>query len=88
MTGEGNDYSPIQQSYEIRKLRQENQRLKERLQAAKLSHSGDEDDEDDASEQRGPKNNRSAAAKQRRFKTNDRQTQGETKPLIDKGVQL
>ncbi|KAK3676570.1 hypothetical protein LTR78_003344 [Recurvomyces mirabilis] len=72
VVGEGNDYSPIQQSYEIRKLRQENQRLKERLQAARLSHSGDEEDDEDAFEQKGSKNSRSAAAKQRRFKTTDR----------------
>ncbi|KAK6431973.1 hypothetical protein LTR95_011859 [Oleoguttula sp. CCFEE 5521] len=34
IVGEGNDYSPIQQSYEIRKLRSENQELKERLRDA------------------------------------------------------
>lgn len=73
MVGEGNDYSPIQQSYEIRKLRAENQRLKERLQAAKLPHSGDEDDEGDSGEQTGSRTAiRAAATRQRRFKTSDR----------------
>ncbi|KAK5110524.1 hypothetical protein LTR62_005716 [Meristemomyces frigidus] len=59
-------------SYEIRKLRQENQRLKERLQAARLSHSEDGEDDEADLEQRGLKNNRSAIAKQRRFKTGER----------------
>jgi hypothetical protein len=72
--GEGNDYSPIQQSYEIRKLRQENQRLKERLVAAKLSHSGDEDDDGTSTDQKGSKSAaaRASVARQRRFKTGDR----------------
>lgn len=34
---EGGDYAPIQQSYELRKLRTENLRLKERLRAARIS---------------------------------------------------
>ena len=42
--GEGGDYGPIQQSYELRKLRAENLRLKEQLRAGKLRCS-DEDDE-------------------------------------------
>ena len=33
---EGGDYTPIQQSYELRKLRAENLRLKERLRASKI----------------------------------------------------
>ncbi|KAF2657015.1 hypothetical protein K491DRAFT_743597 [Lophiostoma macrostomum CBS 122681] len=33
---EGGDYAPIQQSYELRKLRTENLRLKERLRASKI----------------------------------------------------
>ncbi|KAF2198845.1 hypothetical protein GQ43DRAFT_474169 [Delitschia confertaspora ATCC 74209] len=37
LVAEGGDYTPIQQSYELRKLRAENLRLKERLRAAKLS---------------------------------------------------
>lgn len=68
LVGEGNDYGPIQQSYEIRKLRQENQRLKERLQAAKLSHSADESDEGDVKPQGGAGH----GARQKRFKTGDR----------------
>lgn len=71
--GEGNDYSPIQQSYEIRKLRAENQRLKERLQAARLGESDDEDDDDGSQDRQASKTaSRAASARQRRFKTGDR----------------
>ena len=73
VVGEGNDYSPIQQSYEIRKLRQENTRLKERLQAAKLSHSGEDEDDTESNDRRGPSGvSRAAAAHQRRFRTRER----------------
>jgi len=73
VVGEGNDYSPIQQSYEIRKLRAENQRLKERLQAARLSHSGEDDDDGDSGEQKSSRMvSRTAAARQRRFRTGER----------------
>lgn len=73
VVGEGNDYSPIKQSYEISKLRQENQRLKARLQAARLLQSEDEDDEGPSMERRGSKSSsRSSTARQRGFKTNDR----------------
>lgn len=71
--GEGNDYSPIQQSYEIRKLRAENQRLKERLQAARLTQSGDEDDDEESSDKKSSRTtSRAAASRQRRFKIGDR----------------
>ncbi|KAK3115378.1 hypothetical protein LTR53_005325 [Teratosphaeriaceae sp. CCFEE 6253] len=70
VVGEGNDYSPIQQSYEIRKLRIENLQLKERLRAASLPHSADEDEDGETSEGKGTKASR-AAARQRRFKTSD-----------------
>lgn len=72
MVGEGNDYSPIQQSYEIRKLRQENERLKARLQAARLSHSADEDDDADTGERVSKASERASAARQRRFRTWER----------------
>ncbi|KXT11213.1 hypothetical protein AC579_10007 [Pseudocercospora musae] len=73
VVGEGNDYSPIQQSYEIRKLRAENQRLKEKLQAARLTQSGDEDDDEDSSDKKSSRTtSRAAASRQRRFKTGDR----------------
>jgi hypothetical protein len=74
VVGEGNDYSPIQQSYEIRKLRAENQRLKERLQAARLAHTDDDDDDDGESpDRKGAKAaSRAATSRQRRFKTGDR----------------
>lgn len=72
VVGEGNDYSPIQQSYEIRKLRQENQRLKERLQSARSSHSDGDDSSDlvDTASSKGSR--RASLARQKRFKTGDR----------------
>jgi len=39
---EGGDYTPIQQSYELRKLRAENLRLKERLRASRIPIEDDE----------------------------------------------
>ncbi|GAM85151.1 hypothetical protein ANO11243_031550 [Dothideomycetidae sp. 11243] len=42
--GEGTTFGPIQQSLELRRLRAENQRLKECLLEAKVSVSGDSDD--------------------------------------------
>nr|OQO30757.1 hypothetical protein B0A51_02453 [Rachicladosporium sp. CCFEE 5018] len=73
IVGEGNDYSPIQQSYEIRKLRSENQKLKERLRDARLLYSGDEVDADESPDGTGSKVvSRATAAKQRRFRTSDR----------------
>ncbi|KAF2875925.1 hypothetical protein BDV95DRAFT_603321 [Massariosphaeria phaeospora] len=45
---EGGDYAPIQQSYELRKLRAENVRLKDRLRASKISIE-DEDSDNSAS---------------------------------------
>ncbi|KXL49340.1 hypothetical protein M433DRAFT_64551 [Acidomyces richmondensis BFW] len=74
IVGDGDSYAPIQQSYELKRLRAENQRLKERLIAAKISYSGDEDDDGDSGEHKGSKSSasRAAAAKQRRFKTDDK----------------
>lgn len=73
IVGEGDDYSPIQQSYEIRKLRVENQRLKERLRAARLNASAEDSDGVPSPERVSSKSiARAAAARQRRFKTNDR----------------
>ncbi|PIA89218.1 hypothetical protein CB0940_07516 [Cercospora beticola] len=73
VVGEGNDYSPIQQSYEIRKLRAENQRLKEKLQAARLTQSGEDEDDEDSSDRKVSKGSaRAAASRQRRFRTGDR----------------
>lgn len=71
VVGEGNDYSPIQQSYEIRKLRAENQKLKERLQQARLTGSGDDDDDEESSDRKSSKT-RATASRQRRFKTGER----------------
>ncbi|KAF2720916.1 hypothetical protein K431DRAFT_313004 [Polychaeton citri CBS 116435] len=71
IVGEGNDYSPIQQSYEIRKLRAENQRLRERLRDGQSQHSGDGgEDGDDHDSSRDSK--RATVARQRRFRTGDR----------------
>lgn len=73
VVGEGNDYSPIQQSYEIRKLRAENQRLKERLQQARPTQSEDEDNEEESSDRKGLRSaSRTVGGKQRRFKTGER----------------
>lgn len=72
MVGEGNDYSPIQQSYEIRTLRAENQRLRERLQESRLSHSGEDDDNDGSDRKASKTVSRAAASRQRRFKTGER----------------
>ncbi|KAF1990356.1 hypothetical protein K402DRAFT_417802 [Aulographum hederae CBS 113979] len=47
IVAEGAEYEPIQQSYEIRKLRLENLRLKERLRAGKVGFSDDDDEDDD-----------------------------------------
>ena len=44
MVGEGVDYGPIQQSYELRKLRAENLRLKEQLRAGKFATSDEEEE--------------------------------------------
>ncbi|KAK4504246.1 hypothetical protein PRZ48_005162 [Zasmidium cellare] len=71
VVGEGNDYSPIQQSYEIRKLRLENQKLKERLQQARLTGSGDDDDDGESSDRKSSRPSRTAT-RQRRFKTGER----------------
>ena len=47
---EGGDYAPIQQSYELRKLRAENLRLKERLRASRTSIEDDESDQSSGSQ--------------------------------------
>lgn len=68
--GEGAEFGPIQQSLELRKLRIENQRLKERLLAAKIPLSDDSDEDEESSSGRpGPSNRR--ASKQKRFRTNE-----------------
>ncbi|KAF2010673.1 hypothetical protein BU24DRAFT_496612 [Aaosphaeria arxii CBS 175.79] len=72
---EGGDYAPIQQSYELRKLRIENQRLKERLKASKSMRKGD--DSDDASTPHSPhacpanKAHKRRLARQRRFQNTE-----------------
>lgn len=71
--GEGNDYSPISQSYEVRKLRDENKRLRERLQQANLPTSDDEREHDGPGERVSrAASSRASAGRQRRFKTQDR----------------
>ena len=69
--GEGTEFGPIQQSLELRKLRGENQRLKERLIAAKLPLSDDSDEDDTSSTGRGGPSNRRAASRQKRFRTTE-----------------
>ncbi|KAH7092474.1 hypothetical protein FB567DRAFT_238482 [Paraphoma chrysanthemicola] len=68
---EGGDYAPIQQSYELRKLRQENMRLKERLRARQNSIE-DEDSDPAASPdsqlgERPGSSQKRRTTKQRRF---------------------
>ncbi|KAF2621553.1 hypothetical protein BU25DRAFT_379534, partial [Macroventuria anomochaeta] len=67
---EGGDYAPIQQSYELRKLRAENLRLKERLRTSKISI--EDDDSDQSSESQPGDRSRACsikrrAARQKRF---------------------
>ncbi|CAO2649913.1 Nn.00g012050.m01.CDS01 [Neocucurbitaria sp. VM-36] len=68
---EGGDYAPIQQSYELRKLRAENVRLKERLRACKVSI--DDEDSDHAASpesqlgERPTSSQKRRTARQRRF---------------------
>ncbi|KAH0287704.1 hypothetical protein KCU62_g5650, partial [Aureobasidium sp. EXF-3399] len=68
--GEGAEFGPIQQSLELRRLRAENQRLKERLLADKSSASEESDTEEGSANVR-----LSSAAKQskrqRRFRANE-----------------
>lgn len=74
VVGEGNDYSPIQQSYEIRKLRLENQQLKERLQAIRQGHPDDDGAEDDVALDQRPSRSgtKPVTARQRSLRTIDR----------------
>lgn len=67
---EGGDYAPIQQSYELRKLRAENLRLKEKLRMGKVSIEDNDSDQSSGS-QPGDRSRASSirrrAARQRRF---------------------
>ncbi|XPS81632.1 hypothetical protein M3J09_013562 [Ascochyta lentis] len=67
---EGGDYAPIQQSYELRKLRAENLRLKERLRTSRISIEDDDSDQSSGS-QPGDRSRASSikrrAARQKRF---------------------
>lgn len=67
---ESGDYAPIQQSYELRKLRAENIRLKERLRASKTSIQDDDSDhssESQTGERADSASQRKRATRQRRF---------------------
>ncbi|THY33808.1 hypothetical protein D6D00_00611, partial [Aureobasidium pullulans] len=68
--GEGADFGPIQQSLELRRLRAENQRLKERLLADRTSLSEDSETEDGSSGVRTMSTGR-RPSRQRRFRAND-----------------
>lgn len=67
---EGGDFAPIQQSYELRKLRAENLRLKERLRTSRISIEDDNSDHSSESQpgdrSRGSSTKR-RAAQQKRF---------------------
>lgn len=71
MLGEGTEFGPIQQSLELRKLRSENQRLKERLLAAKVSLSDDSDEDDGSSTGKQGQSTRRGVGRQKRFRTGD-----------------
>ncbi|KAF2822635.1 hypothetical protein CC86DRAFT_80889 [Ophiobolus disseminans] len=67
---EGGDYIPIQQSYELRKLRAENIRLKERLRASKIPIEEEESDAAPSPDSQGEMPSSSGkrrAVKQKRF---------------------
>lgn len=68
MLGEGTEFGPIQQSLELRKLRAENQRLKERLLLNKMPVSGDSEKEGRTSAAASSSSNRTT---QRRFGTDE-----------------
>jgi hypothetical protein len=70
---EKDDYEPIKQSYEIRELRKENMRLKERLRARKQAgSSAEESDASSGDRKRPPKVPfKPSKLQQRRFRTGD-----------------
>ncbi len=71
---EKDDYEPIKQSYEIRELRKENQRLKERLRARRDAVSSPEGSNDEGliDRKRPPKvPSKPTKFQQRRFKTSE-----------------
>lgn len=71
---EGGDYGPIQQSYELRKLRAENLKLKEELRSGKFACSDDEDDAYspvDAPYRNGGNTNSKVGSRQKKFKSQD-----------------
>ncbi|PVH93108.1 hypothetical protein DM02DRAFT_634836 [Periconia macrospinosa] len=70
---EGGDYTPIQQSYELRKLRAENLRLKERLRASRASV---EDDESGVISPTSYLGDRQTSTKQKRRTVRQRRFQG------------
>ncbi|KAF2815918.1 uncharacterized protein BDZ99DRAFT_362677, partial [Mytilinidion resinicola] len=70
---EGSTYEPVLQSHELRKLRAENLRLKERLRAAKQSGDGEQQDAPSPSQPLGDRLGARAkrpSVKQKRFKDN------------------
>ncbi|KAI9659143.1 MAG: hypothetical protein M1821_002103 [Bathelium mastoideum] len=74
VVGEGGDYGPIQQSYELRKLRTENLRLKEQLRAGKYASSDDEDDiysPVDGSHRNGGPDGPKSGSRQKKFRSQD-----------------
>lgn len=74
IVGEGNDYSAIKQSYEIRNLRRDVERLRQQLDDARARRSVDDNDEDDGPPDRSNAKtaSRAKAARQRRLRTNER----------------
>lgn len=72
-TADGNDYAAISQSYEIKDLRRENQKLREQLRDARARYSaGDDDDVESPDRSESKATSRATAAKQRRFRMGER----------------
>ena len=74
IVGEGNDYSPIQQSYEIKDLRKENQKLKKKLQELQQGyHSAFDDDENQSPDRKSSRTiSRGPSSRQRRLKVGEK----------------
>jgi hypothetical protein len=68
--GEGADFGPIQQSLELRRLRAENQRLKERLLADRSSVSEESETEEGSTHAKTSSAARQST-RQRRFRANE-----------------
>jgi hypothetical protein len=74
VVGEGSEYGPISQSYELRKLRTENLRLKEQLRAGNYTHASEEDrpcSPSDTTHKNGHNGTNKYSTRQKKFKIQD-----------------